>query len=457
MTRFALLPVALSAAALILLLGTAGTSLAGPPAPPPPPPAPPPAPDSSLHRYMSGLADSSHTWFGSDTLDFDTTGVDSLGKLYTEHPELAPRQSRDYDPKAQGSENAPLVRVSAVERPFAGARLQLNGIERGPGALSLEGGYALGIKESRFAAGLTRAFSSNDMAFSAHLSAYRSTSHFDAVEVEPDPTFEGPRWKLRSAGLEDRREGWRARALLRTRSFALQGTWRDEQAHTLEYPGGFGGYLLSGTPATRKTAPGTLRSLAASIGIGRQSVDALLRGEIEHAGFGGKFEFNRARLGVGRVFRIGVAALLGLEAEWSAADSGAPSQEQFYAGGSNSLSGWEFGSLQARQLYLGRATLVFGPDVLTSLRIPHPAILPISFATFVDVGAAPVLEASDGLSPRSPSSGDWRTSAGLGLWYAPGIPDPATYIKLSAAVPIGPQSDHRVKWSLTWSRLLDWF
>lgn len=419
--------------------------------------AAPAASDTSLHRYISGLADSSHAWFGSDTLDFDTTGVDSLGRLYTAHPELAPRPLRNYDPRASEGENAPVVRLSALERPFAGARLQLNGIERGPGALSLEGGYAVGIKESRFAGGLTRAYSNDVLALSAHLSAYRSTLHFDAFQVEPDPDFEGPRLVLRSLGLQDRREGWRARALVRTRLLAVQGVWRDEQAHDLKYPSGFKDYLLSGTPASRRASPGTLRSLTASVGLGRQAVDGVLRAEIEHAGFGGRFEYNRIRVGAGRIFRVGESALLGIQAEWSGADSGAPAQEQFYAGGAHSLSGWAFGSLQARQLYLGRATLLLGPDVLASLHIPHPALLPLSFATFVDVGAAPDLEPANGLSPKAPAGGDWRTSVGLGLWYSPGLVDPSSFIKLTAAQPIGPRSDHRLKWSLAWSRVLDWF
>ncbi len=417
----------------------------------------PSAADTSFHSYLGGLSDSSRAMFGADTLDFDTTGVDSLGRYYAAHPELAPHTPRDFDPRSQGSENAPVSRLSRVEGQFVGARLQLNGIERGPGALSLEGGYSFGQKQGRYAVGLTRAFRTEDQAFSLHLSGFRSTEHRDALQAEPDPGFRSPRLVQRPGDLAYRREGWRARALLQRRLFALEGTFRDEQAHSMGYPGDFKYYLLSGTPESRRAAAGTVRSLGGMLAFGASPEDGLIKARFDHAGFGGKFEFNRARLDLGRIFRVGSSALFALQAEWSAADSGAPAQELSYAGGGHGLQGYDAGALQARQLYLGRATAVFGPDILASLKIPHPSLLTLSLALFAEAGAAPALEPGDGLSPRKPAGGDWVSDVGAGLWYGPGLLDPEACMKLSAAVPLGPRSDHKVKWAFTWTRVLDWF
>lgn len=419
--------------------------------------AAPAAPDTSFQSYLASLADSSRAVFGSDTLEFDTTGVDSLGRFYTEHPELAPRTPRDFDPRAQGSENAPVTRLSRAEGQFAGARLQLNGIERGPGALSLEGGYSFGQKQGRYAMGFTRAVRTDDLAFSAHLSAYRSTDHLDALQAEPDPIFRSPRLVDRPTSVKFRRDGWRARALLQRRLFSLEGTWRDEQAHTMGYPGGFDYYLLGGTPDSRRAVPGTVRALAGSVALGASPEDGMFKARYEHAGFGGKFEFNRVRVDLGRTFRVGSSVLFGFQAEWSAADSGAPAQELSYAGGGHGLQGYDVGAIQARQLYLGRAVALIGPDILQTLRIPHPSLLTLSLALFAEVGAAPVLKGGDGIRPQKPAGGDWVSDVGIGLWHGPGIIDPNAYLKLSAAVPVGPRSDHKVKWAFTWTRMLDWF
>jgi len=189
--------------------------------------------DTSLTRYLSGLSDSTHAYFKGDSMSFDTTGVDSLARYYQLHPEAAPKQPRDYDPKRGASENAPLVRVTGVEGVVSGARVQLNGIERGPGALSAMVSRAWALHEGRYAVGWTRAASTAAWALSGHVSMYRSTEGLDALEVEPDGDFDAPRTVTRPGSLLFRREGWRLRGLFRTHAAALQLQFRDEQAHAL--------------------------------------------------------------------------------------------------------------------------------------------------------------------------------------------------------------------------------
>jgi hypothetical protein len=416
------------------------------------------AADSSLGAYLSSLRDSTHAFFAGDTLAFDTTATDSLDRVFREHPELAPKRARgEYDDRRQGSENSPLLRLNRLEGLFLGSRLQLHGTQGWPGALSAATGRSFGLHEGRYALGWTRAFGDEERTLSLHLSAYRSTEYLDARQVEPEPLMAGPELRARRDEMNYRREGWRARAVLRTTWLALEGQYRDEQAHPLDYPGGFSELLLNGTALDRRSAPGTVRALGAAVALGAQGVDGLLKAGFEHAGLGGRFEFNRVRVDAARLFRVGSSGLLALQAEWSAADSGAPAQERFYAGGSTALQGYPVGALAGRQMYLGRATLLLGPDVLASARIPHPKWLPLSLALFAETGAVPEVPPGGGLSPRKPAGDAWASDVGVGLWYRPGLPDPFGYLKFSAALPVGPRSDHKVRWTLTWNRLLDWF
>jgi hypothetical protein len=436
----------------VLAQGTAGG-----PAPPAPPPANAAA-DTSLDAYLSGLRDSTHVFFRGDTLVFDTTATDSLDRLYRQHPELAPRQPRgEFDARRAGSENSPLMRIDEVEGLYTGARLQLNGSGRGPGALAGTAGWSFGLHEARYALGWTRSFGGEDRALAVHLSAYRSTQGLDAAQVEPEPLLAGPRLPAARDELWFRREGWRARALARTRWLAFEASYRDEQAHPLEYPGSFSGLLVNGSPQDRRSLPGTVRALGAAVALGSRGVDGLLRAGFEHAGLGGKFEFDRVRVNAARMFRIGSVGLLALQAEWSSADSGAPAQERFYAGGASALQAYQVGALAGRQMYLGRATLLLGNDVLALAHVPHPRWLPLSLGLFAETGAVPDLPPGAGLSPRKPRGDAWASDVGVGLWYRPGLPDPLSYLKFSASMPVGPHNDHRVHWTLTWGRLLDWF
>jgi hypothetical protein len=431
------------------------------------PAAAPRAPaDSSFESYIAGLRDSSHAFFMGDTLAFDTTGTDSLDRLFRAHPELAPqRAGGEYDDRRMGGENSPLLRINTKEGLYAGARLQLGGTGRWPGGLSGMAGWSFRLHESRFAAGWSRTVGGDNWALSGHISAYRSTEGIDAAQVEPDPLLEGPQPRARRDEMYFRREGWRARALLRTRTLAFEAQYRDEQAHWLEYPGtdsgpvyspGLPGLGATYVPANR-VVPGTVRALAGTVALGSQATDGLLKARFEHAGFGGKFDFNRTRVSAARLLRLGSVGLLALQAEWSAADSGAPYQELSFAGGSTALQGYPAGFLCGRQMYLGRATLLVGPDILASLKVKHPAWLPLSLGLFAETGAVPALQPGDGLNPRRPSGGSWASDVGVGLWYRPGLPDPFNYVKLSAAVPVGPFGDHKVRWTLAWGRLLDWF
>ena len=453
----------LLAAALVCAAGGANPAAAGGQAPGTAPAgsaaaARPAAPDTGLDAYLASLADSTHAFFRGDTLTFDSTGTDSLERLYRQHPELGPKQPRgEYDDRRAGSENSPLVRVNRLEGVVSAARAQLNGTGKGPGALSATAGWSFGLHEARYALGWTRAFGDEDRSLSVHASAYRSTERLDIAQVEPDPLVAGPRLEPRRDELCFRREGWQARALLRTGWLAVEGRYRDEQAHPLPYPGGFDGPLISGTAADRRSTPGTVRALGGAVALGAQGTDGLLKVGFEHAGMGGAFTFNRVRVDAARLVRVGSLGLLAVQAEWSAADTGAPAQERFYAGGSTALQGYPAGSLAGRQMYLGRAVLLLGSDVLATAHLPHPRWLPLSLALFGETGAAPEVPADRGLSPTRPRGAAWASDAGVGLWYRPGLPDPGSYLKLSAAVPLGPASDGRVRWTLTWNRLLDWF
>jgi hypothetical protein len=75
------------------------------------------------------------------------------------------------------------------------------------------------------------------------------------------------------------------------------------------------------------------------------------------------------------------------------------------------------------------------------MHIPHPAALPIQAGAFVASGA---------VAGRDPYTGaivpgvDWprresfHSEAGISLLYRPGLPDPASFVKINWAWPTGP-------------------
>ena len=254
-----------------------------------------------------------------------------------------------------------------------------------------------------------------------------------------------------------RREGWRARTLLQLRGVALETGFRDEQAHALAPGREFRDGVLSGTILSRLPIPGTARVLGGTLGLGTNVWNGRVRLSFDHGGFGGRFDFNRVRVEIGKGFRLWSFGIAGVQAEWAAADSGTPPQELFYIGGNRTLQGYPKGSVQARQLYLLRGQAALGDDILRTIHVPHPPFLAFSLGLFAETAAAPALDPGHGLGPERPRGGDWISDVGVGLWHRPGMLDPLSFLKFNAAIGVGKYTSHKVRYVLTFSRVVDWF
>ena len=96
-------------------------------------------------------------------------------------------------------------------------------------------------------------------------------------------------------------------------------------------------------------------------------------------------------------------------------------------------------------------------DVLALARIPHPAAFPMQASVFGATGAVwgrdpyggPVRPGTDW--PRREA---WRSEVGFSALYQPGLPDPASFVSVSLAIPVGSSSGGQ-RLSVSYGRSLD--
>jgi hypothetical protein len=164
-------------------------------------------------------------------------------------------------------------------------------------------------------------------------------------------------------------------------------------------------------------------------------------------GRGGGEDRWRLRGVLAKGLRLGSSIKAFAQVEGGAAASSAPRQRRFELGGSRAVPTLPIGTGGTDHLLLGKVEFVESHDVLKSVGLPHPDWLVLQPMLFAQGGAL----WNDGRSVvfAGPTKNAWVGTAGAGLVYRLGIPEPDVLARVYVAWPIGPNSgDTTVRFTL---------
>jgi hypothetical protein len=415
------------------------------------PAAPAPA-DTSLHRFLDTLADSTDRYFGLVAAPTDTAGLDSALSARLERPWGGPRLRRRLT-------ILPEFEFNRVDGALWGASASL----RSPGerfGISGDAGYATGphrwLGGGEILAGIRR------RELLARLSV-RGGWRTAVMDRDAEGPFFATMLALISGGDRRsylRREGFSVRLGAGTPAWfggleyrdwvegplAVTTTW-NLRKKPLEMPGNLG------------ASPGRTRSLELEAGA-RWPVLPLTSQvvhEISSRSLGSDFEFQRLRATLGGEFPV--ARLFSLLPQLLYGRlSGEPTpQAAFYLGGARTLRSLPGAALGGTGMAVARLDIMGADDVLAWLHVPHPAMFPIQWGLFAATAAVwgPDPYGGPGTPGGNwPGRGAWLSEAGVTLLYRPGIPDEEGYMRFNYAWPLGPDA-RTGRFSIAYSRPLD--
>lgn len=398
-------------------------------------PAGAPPPDDPLAPFLRGLADSTDAFFGRTAVAFDTTGIDSLILTRSaEKPEGPARKGvsthffPDFDyHRATGASTGAGARAEYADR----------------GRIEARGAYGFGNKEGRYRTSLALALSRREdgpeggrdrdglwlVGTYARETLPFAPEHARTLESAVAALTTG---RDRQSVFERRA----AEAALRweTRSSLGEVGWRVARDHSMPLVTRFSLWGADADVPPVTPARGGAYREGALYREGFVEI-AHARPGSTHLGAEARYAARhrwRGRLAGAR--RVGFAGFEAhLQAEAGLAARGGPAQDQFELGGAVAVPSLRCGDEAGNRLVLGKIELLHGVDLLRALRVPHPSILVLHPGLFVHEGAA--WTGTDG-SWSGPPRGSRRGAAGIELIHLPGIPNPATFVRLQMAWPL---------------------
>jgi len=418
----------------------------------PAPAADPAAPaDTTIHQFLEILADSTDRYFGLSAAVPDTTGLDSLLMYALAHPRDVRRLPFTFYPD---------FNFNRVDGPVWGAGVA-GGHSRRGGRIGLQIGYAEGPEAWRFRGQFQKTWERRTMDWTLRVEAGRETNVLDPDRRESNLAM------LRAliSGRDRRHYLWREGVEVDfnagTALWRLGAGYREQQEKPLATTTTWnllrhGLSIVENFPA----AEGTVREFELSAtwllpfvpitleGVGHVSSDAL----------GSDFDYRRMRLSSSAKFGIGRHATVIPQIAYGRVYGDLVPQAALYLGGSKSLRSVSGSSIGGAGLTLARIDLIGAADLLALARVPHPAMFPIQGGLFVGTGAVWGDDPYGGPTrPGSewPERELWLSEAGVSLFYQPGVPDPSGFVRLSYAVPLGPERDDVSRFTVAYTRALD--
>jgi hypothetical protein len=420
--------VALVVLAAAVALGAGGPLARASGPSPEPEPAPAPA-DTSLHKFLGTLSDSTDRYFGMSAAPLDTAGLGS-GQSYSSEggrrikPGLLP--SFDFS-RADGSTFG------------GGLRLQ------GPlsyGRLDLQAAYALSSKRGLGGARYHRRVRRAGVSWTLEGWGGREAAPLNRDHFEPflDPSRALTTGSDRTSYV--RHDGWRA-------SFDRESDgWRFGLAvrDLLESPlptrtawNLFNRRLLVGP--NLPAAQGRAREIQLTAGARLPVVPIRVEGDYwtSGPGLGSDFAYDRVRLAAGGDLPVGRWASLVPQAAWGFVNGDATPQQAFYLGAGPTLVSVPRDAFGGSSFGLAKLEVVAVRDLLGLLHIRRPELLYFQPAIFAATGAVSGVDPFGGPArPRErwPDRSRWLGESGVALHYSPGLL--GLTIRMSEAWPIGP-------------------
>jgi len=413
--------------------------------------ADPTAPDSTLDGFLEQLADSTTEYFGISADPPDTAGLDSSLAYGLAHPRV--RRIR-WRPSFY-----PDFKFNRVDGPVYTLASGLSPT-REFGDLHAELSYASGPNDVLWQARWTRLFGSRETPWQFTVGGGLQTESMDRE-----------RSSVRLAAVRAflfgkdshhylRREGFDA-GLQHELSFARLGVrYRDMDESPIATSAGWNLFhnplsTFDNLPAF----PGRARELeyAATVHVDPFPVGAEVIHQTSSAGIGSDFEYRRTRVAVSSDMGLGSWATLVPQAVYGRLTGQAVPQAAFFLGGSRSLRSLSSGARGGTGYALARLEVIGANDVLETLRIPHPAFLPLQLGAFVGSGAVWGVDPYGGPARSGgdwPDANHWVSETGVSVIYQPGIPSPTSLVRLTYAWPLGPDRESS-RFSLSFTHAMD--
>jgi hypothetical protein len=415
----------------------------------------PAAADSSLHRFLDTLADSTDRYFGLVATPTDTAGLDSALAAGLARPWSGPRS------RARLA-LAPVYAFNRVDGTLWGGSASFgdrSALRRMAGDLGYAAGSDTWLGGAELSAGLRR----RGTTWRARVSGGRRTETLNRDADSPGMalvrTARALIWGsdrhhyLRrdgfSVGVSGTGSGWRAGLEYRDRlESPLPVTTRWNLTRR-----------ALASPDNVAATPGRARELGfeGDLRVPGLPFHLQLTQHTADRALGSEFDYRRLRLALGGELVAGRRVSLVPQLAYGRLAGDPLPQASFFLGGTRSLRGLPRESLGGTGLAVARLDLIGADDLLALARIPHPAMLYLQGGLFAATGAVWGADpfGGPGSAPGAwPERSAWRSEAGVSLLYRPGIPDPDAYLRLNLAWPVGLHDD-RPRWSMSYSRALD--
>jgi hypothetical protein len=408
--------------------------------------------DTSLHRFLGQLSDSTDRYFGLVTAPVDTAGLDSALAAGLEKPWYGPRNRRRVS-------YGPVVGFQRVDGALFGASL---GVQNRVGRWAVRGDLARTSRSHDWVGGGGFAIGKRlrDVTWRLRASGGRRTEGLDRDNSE-----------RRLASLKALLSGDDTRNYLRRDGYTV-----GIDADGAEWHAGleFRDRLESPLPVTTlwnlfHQPPEVTGNLAATFGRTRELAFSAalrlpllpLRAQVTQAfadrALGSDFDYRRTRVVVGGEITAFRHLSFVPQFAWGRLTGDPVPQASFYLGGPHTLRTLHTESLGGTGLAVARVDVIGADDLLALLHLPHPAMFPIQGGAFVATGAAWGADPFGGPGSRAsgwPERNAWLSEAGLSLLYHPGVPDEDGYFRANYAWPLGPDG-REARWTISYSRALD--
>jgi len=418
-------------AALALLAAWAAFAAAGAPARAsgPSPEPEPSAPDTTLHKFLGTLSDSTDRYFGMSAAPLDTAG---LGGELSFPSEARRRISFALTPSFD---------FNRADGSTFGGGLKLQGPSRF-GRLDLRAAYAVSAEKWLGGAQYRRRVVRNGANWTIDARGGRETDPMNRDHHEPflDPVRALATGSDRTSYL--RRDGWRASFERESNLWRAGVGVRDQLESPLTTSATWNLFHkdLIVTPIL-PAAFGRAREIGITAGTRVPGIPFRVEADYWTSGPGLKsdFTYDRVRAAAGGDVTLGRFASLVPQATWGFVDGGAGPQQAFYLGAGPTLVSVPRDALGGTSFGLAKLEVVGAGDLLGLLHIHRPELLAFQPCVFAATGAVGGTDPYGGPArggDRWPDRANWMSEAGIALHYDPGLL--GLRLRFSEAWPLGP-------------------
>jgi hypothetical protein len=416
--------------------------------------------DTTLHRYLGGLADSTDAYFGITGAAPDTAAFDSLLAAALGDPEGHRRRMNrtQFTP-------GPWLGFNRVLGPLWGGSLGVS--RRSLGTLEGKLGYAEGTEEWMGGGEYRLAWSARPRAARGYAlePQWRIAVRGGRFQGVMDPDRRESLIAVARAlvwGTDRqhylRRDGVRASLTRESGLLRVVLDARDELESPQDVTATWN--LYGRDPAVTFNLPARLarvRELGAEASLRLGTAPAWVEFESRWSddAWGSDLTYTRLRAAVAADVPVGGVLAVIPQATWGRLDGRDIPQASFFLGGATSLRSVPSWSIGGTRKALARLDVLTSPRLFEPLHLPEQ--LPIQLGVFGGIGAAWGEDPYGGPgSPEDewPERHEWLSEAGGSLLYRPGIPDPRGFIRFDWAWPIGPD-DRAGRFTVYYSRAID--